>query len=510
MPGSVNFAIIADLPLGAYRGRDPGGAADPLPAPARLHGALLCAAAQGPRAVGDGAVLAPSRADVAALDWLEHHPPDGVIVPRHRRVDAQVLAYRNLGLWGRGSSARAIAVVPKNAGRSVAVAGPVGWTWDQPPPQGVVDSLEALVHDVSHLGTSETPARLRVGTATPTHRRSPDADLFSGDGLDLDVAGPGRASALQAFYVAENGASPKVKLDATRTSEDEVRPAYVPFARMPARYVEADPDPAPPGPWDVALLAELSGPPLGAADQVGWAVAMHRALIAVIGFGAPAVLTGIYADGAPKPPNRVAVQFLTGATATGIGLDGDRTTVVVAIPRGVDAVDAASVATAFGNLRSLRRDKQSRQLRHLGGRTAARFWPAGEVDRRWRTAPVAVPDTRPLRRQPWSLADAVALSVALVFRDDWPRTVDRGDTRYRRLADAATEAGVVVHSASRMTDSRPGRWVHKGHEGTVIQPYRAELSLGTLGGPRAFMAIGQSRHLGGGLLVPVDVAGDLS
>jgi len=102
------------------------------------------------------------------------------------------------------------------------------------------------------------------------------------------------------------------------------------------------------------------------------------------------------------------------------------------------------------------------------------------------------------------------LSVALVFRDDWPRTVDRGDTRYRRLADAATEAGVVVHSASRMTDSRPGRWVHKGHEGTVIQPYRAELSLGTLGGPRAFMAIGQSRHLGGGLLVPVDVAGDLS
>jgi CRISPR-associated protein Csb2 len=43
----------------------------------------------------------------------------------------------------------------------------------------------------------------------------------------------------------------------------------------------------------------------------------------------------------------------------------------------------------------------------------------------------------------------------------------------------------------------------------VIQPYRAVLNLGDLTGPRTIAAIGQSRHLGGGLLVPRDLPSDL-
>jgi CRISPR-associated protein Csb2 len=47
--------------------------------------------------------------------------------------------------------------------------------------------------------------------------------------------------------------------------------------------------------------------------------------------------------------------------------------------------------------------------------------------------------------------------------------------------------------------------VHKVHPDTVVQPYRAVLDLGDLAGPRTITAVGQSRHLGGGLLVPRDL-----
>jgi CRISPR-associated protein Csb2 len=40
----------------------------------------------------------------------------------------------------------------------------------------------------------------------------------------------------------------------------------------------------------------------------------------------------------------------------------------------------------------------------------------------------------------------------------------------------------------------------------VVRPYTSYLSLGDLAGPGTVQAIGQSRHLGGGLLVPFDIA----
>ncbi|MGH3814962.1 MAG: type I-G CRISPR-associated protein Csb2, partial [Pseudonocardiaceae bacterium] len=77
----MSFAIIAELPLGVYYGGVGDGAVDALPSPARLHAALLCAAAQGPCAAPEGDLLAPCEADAAALRWLEQHPPDGISLP---------------------------------------------------------------------------------------------------------------------------------------------------------------------------------------------------------------------------------------------------------------------------------------------------------------------------------------------------------------------------------------------------------------------------------------------
>ena len=47
--------------------------------------------------------------------------------------------------------------------------------------------------------------------------------------------------------------------------------------------------------------------------------------------------------------------------------------------------------------------------------------------------------------------------------------------------------------------------MHKVNEHAVVRPYRAVLRLTGVAGDRVVQAIGQSRHLGGGLLVPRDV-----
>lgn len=64
--------------------------------------------------------------------------------------------------------------------------------------------------------------------------------------------------------------------------------------------------------------------------------------------------------------------------------------------------------------------------------------------------------------------------------------------------------GSVVIEAHKLNDDGR-RYVHHVTPETAVQPYRAALRLGSLVSDRAILAIGQSRHLGGGLLVPLDM-----
>ena len=78
----MSFAIVAEFPLGTYRGHRPDGRLDPLPSPARLHAALLERRRAG-RARGCRRRAPPRRraADRAALAWLEAHAPDAISTP---------------------------------------------------------------------------------------------------------------------------------------------------------------------------------------------------------------------------------------------------------------------------------------------------------------------------------------------------------------------------------------------------------------------------------------------
>lgn len=86
-----------------------------------------------------------------------------------------------------------------------------------------------------------------------------------------------------------------------------------------------------------------------------------------------------------------------------------------------------------------------------------------------------------------------------------PGVKGRGDAYYRGLAAAAASAGAAVVHARAVRTPDTDRYMHKVNPHAVVRPYLACLSLGSLSWPGTILAIGQSRHLGGGLLVPFDV-----
>jgi CRISPR-associated protein Csb2 len=73
------------------------------------------------------------------------------------------------------------------------------------------------------------------------------------------------------------------------------------------------------------------------------------------------------------------------------------------------------------------------------------------------------------------------------------------------LATGVRAGGFAVASAVPVRDGDLSRFVHKIPEGLPLRPYRALIDLAGLAPPCGLMAIGQARHLGNGLLVPVDV-----
>jgi CRISPR-associated protein Csb2 len=499
------FSISAELPLGTYRGHDADGTPERIPSVARLHAALLCAAGFGPRAVaGEDGELAPCAEDAATLRWLEHHPPDGVSIPPMQMNSGAATAYRDDGTL---SPSRAIRKLGKAAGASVAVGGALTWSWLESPPPRIVAALEALCPDVPHLGSTESPARLTTSTQTtsPTHVLDQDATEFSG-GEDTALPTPGRIAELAAAHAATRRV-PTLAKDKVKSPESSESPIPPRGSTRPARYTRVA---ATSGdvPWPEALLVPLSGA-VSERDRVRFAVAAHRTLIGIIGDGAPPVLTGAYPPGGRPPANRIALQLLS--TEHPVDLPaGAKAALAVLLPRDVPAADLAVVLGAVRTLRRLRapyRDPLT-VVGHTELRSGESFWrePAAGTVRLWRTEPAAVPDTRGAGPD-WTFGHTALLSVGFVWQSGprLPAVEGRGTARYRALASAVNAAGAAVVWAEPLRTSAVGDYAHRVHPHAVVRPYRAVLSLGDLGGPCLVQAIGQSRHLGGGLLVPVDL-----
>lgn len=508
------FTITAELPLGTFRGAGSDGQPERLPSVARLYSALLCAAGFGPRARPVDDRTDVSEQDAVALRWLEENPPDGVSVPALQVNRGGAVAYRDDGTLKKSGSSLSTQKLAKAPDASVAVAGPFSWSWETEPPHPVADALAALCQDVPYLGTTESPVRLRATTESdsePSHHLDPEANLFSAmPGLDIELPLSGRLEELHAAHQA-TGASPPVRRDAWRTSETSGSPVPGRGSVALARYVErraARVD----VPWaDVLLLPLANAVPVD--ERVRFAVAAHRALISAAagraredGGEAPPLITGVYPAGR-RPANGLAIHVVDQGMP--IDLPGKAPgALALLVPREAIAADVAVLTSAAASLTSVKTRRGSNRV------TAPAVWLAGSAFwrepvegtvRTWWTAVPSVPDTRGVRGGSWTFREAALLSLAFAWRELLEPVGARGDARARQLVDQVIDRGALVVDAVPVRSSDVQRYVHKVHPDAVVRPYRAHLWLdGETFGDRTVTAIGQARHLGGGLLVPVD------
>ncbi len=538
----MSFAIVAEFPLGYYMGRIGSGQVDLLPSPARLHSALMAAAGSGLRAtVDDGNALRVRAVDVMALQWLECNPPDGMALPSLHENVSRAQAYRNLGL---APKKKGLKRVLRNNTDGVAIGGRIMWVWREAPPQEIQEALDELCPDVAYLGQSDSPVRMwTVATATisTTHRRDLDAKISNSQDtdIDLDVPRPERTGLLLgSFDSLRRQKLPSIVRDGLKSDEKEIeipsvggglgRERYTPVTSAESIHEE------PLAPWShcwIIPFVDRDDPQrvVEQEERVAACVALHRALVSRFNADAPAVLTGTQpkADvrGCPRPANHIALQIVDDSSALSdharVDFDHRRTNgitsrqaFVVAVPRGTDQQDLRVLTQAVNGLR---RVYAIRRTFDLVGQVSSpthfmradTFWnpPAEGLTRVWSVLP-AIAETRNQGRK-WALVDAAVLAAGLVWRDELLSHEDlalRGDRRYRLIVANARMRGIAAIDARPIFGTRINRYVHKTHKDLMPLLYTATMCLGSLNPTNtALVAVGQTRHLGGGLLVPCDV-----
>lgn len=506
-----SVALTARFPLGVYHGHGADGSPDRWPSPARLFSALVSAAWT---SCGGGA-LAP--AVEGALTWLEDNPPTGLSLPPSMPMadpSKQRIAYRDTGTLEKGS--------PKIAGKEIsegiALNGGLAWTWEAMPPE-VRDVLSGLCADVPHLGEADSPVVLEiVDGVQPTWRLNPRATAFTAGGLRLPVAVRGRAESLaRAHAEAYPAKGPTVSADKYKTKEVVVTFPSPVDCLSTAHYEPVGPEPLDGSrlPWGdivVFLADDGTGQEIEPSRRVDWCVGFHKAIISRIGDGAPATVTGRYPEGAVVPANRLAIHYLPASVlAQSVAGDTGDTpgAFLIMLPQGMSPGETDVVLAALAGMRQVRSRWGLARLSPLDEVLPAEsFWeaPAPGTARLWSPTPAAVPEVVRQRGE-WTFESAILLSLGFVWRDALA-PVGRGPQGYRDLVSQVREQRASVMWYQRVTH-RPSAYSHKMPQGMVAQPYRALIDAGDLLPDRALAAVGQSRHLGGGLLAPADLPAEL-
>ena len=501
-------SITAHFLLGVYHGHAADGSPDPFPSPARLLSALVSAAHVGTAAPGDGTAK-PQYS--AALRWLEEHPPDGICLPAAMSVGigaSRIFMHRRNGSIKNDKYKTEVRVVSDG----YAIDGVFGWIWADMP-DDVRNAVSRLCEDVPCLGEMDSPVVMSTEKVEANWWIDPEASAFSPGGLRVQVPSSGRINALRKLHFQSHPYEDSSDSDREfLTSGGFLRDVrYVPVE--PVRHNGRCRSP-----WRdvlIFLADDGTGREITPERRVSWCVAFHRALVARIGDGAPALVTGRYQEGLTRPANRLAIQYVPASVLaqsvveTELDVPG---AFLIMLPSDVSDDDEGVVLRALAGMTRLnhRRDEAPARLRPVGEVFDAQgFWrpPAQGTQRLWSPTPVAVPEvTR--QRGDWTFEDAILLSLGFVWRDRFD-AVPKGTQGYRSLVAQVREHGAGVMWHHRVTRS-PSFYAHKMPKGVTAQPYTALVSVGDLLGDTGLAAVGQSRHLGGGLLVPADLPIELA
>lgn len=490
--------LVAEYPLGTYAGRSRSGRLEHVPSPDRLLAALLAAAGSGTRAIVDGDRLAPRPEDVEILEWFEQHPPDAVTMPDYLLPDPRqgVTAYRKQGTRAKGRDA------PAKGSRALersALDGPVAWTWESFP-EAFESALADLVQDVAYLGPSDSPVILRLASDPPKGRlwvREVNANPFMvREHVALPSPLPGRT---RGWMNAHDKRMKVPKRDSLAKSEGPIVDGWVAGAQPILFVPEQEQVSGRVLPWGLCLVLQARERRGTVTPQAvnRVTVGMHRAIVSVLGADGNNVdswITGRFLEGTDRPANHVAIHWVPRSDKVAFDwVEGATGAVVLMLPHDLPDSSLAALTRAVAAIRGRGLNvRRSLGLEVLDVATipSERFWSAPEAghSRHWVTWPAAVAER--VRRNT-DFQDVFTHSVRNVWRD-LPH--DRTCVR--------------VQSAKRITQGG-AQYVHRMNPEALRVVYRAHVEMGPLMEPGDLIAVGQARHLGSGLLVPLDVAEEL-
>ena len=251
------------------------------------------------------------------------------------------------------------------------------------------------------------------------------------------------------------------------------------------------------------------------ADQrVAWCVALHKALAKRIGGTAPPLITGKYRDRETAPANRLAIQYMDSQTLAStcypeLGQSRDLGVFLLLIPSDAPNDDLLYLEQALTGLTEVWSRHGVLSLHLSKGHVPCdSFWrpTVPSLTRCWVTSPAMISDVRPQGRG-WTLEDSTLTAVGFVWREHeaLKGALSGSTNKYRSLLKQVRESlGTQVLSVSRLIGDG-SRYAHHLPQGMVAEPFTALLEPGDQMPDQALVAIGQTRHLGGGLLVPMDI-----
>ncbi|PJM72676.1 type I-U CRISPR-associated protein Cas5/Cas6 [Bifidobacterium primatium] len=554
------FAISAGFLMHTYQGADDTGSAECYPSPERLYRALVSVAYgvfgfhsdYGQRESG----ITDAQLE-SVFHWLESNPPDWIRLPMHMRDNrrSSVIVYRNRGSYSRKK------VKSANAMSSVAYGDTeedsLLWQWEQEPDHETADLLARMCWEIPYLGEACTPVRVTAavidaGSFPIDEEHSlqiSDDDLsFGGMSSMLEFPMPweGHLQELQKGHASVYPRKPSAIRGNGGEEEKQALPntliscvRHIGYIRPTANDEYESLHPWTQGFFIPARVIADKGSTRSVSDRyeewepkestlVAWAVAMHRMLIREWGYGASPMLTGKYGniDAVERPANNVAIQILTSDMPVSPELNLELPGFLLMIPRDMPVEEIGMLANVCDRMqgRKLFYSRHSQTLELGFADTTVdldRLWQPVEQGhtRLWVPYPLCMRETRnipdPTGTRKWGARESIALAVAHIWRDYLNQSVDDGEyenpdreMQYWRQSDWCLDESspVGIHDAHTVIRTHMSDYVHKTQPGNLLVGLSALLSFDTQCGlDRTALAIGQSRHLGGGLLVPMDV-----
>lgn len=487
------LAVDVRFPRGTYSGADLG-VAEELPSPARVHEALVAAAAGGAWAEAEGPTLAACDEHRRALNWLEEHELVGLVVPPLVLNDRQARRYR----W------RASPVNPADTDFEplCALGAAATYLWPAAPAD-IRGALGEIASEVTHVGRADSLALVRVDErAMPSE---PGLHLLQnrrGPGRVMRVARPGRTAALVQAHAHASRPGSHDKGSMGKQASDHLVTGGNPVAVEPRRFEPANATHA----WPFAELWALDiarWPKHGFAPhrRVAAAVAIHRAMVRAIGEDVPSFVTGRDGKGPRRGAGHLAIHVARWPHST------SPWRAYLAIPHGVSDADRGQLAAALErplNCGSPRSGNAFTLNPPSAVEVVARdVEPHGVLTT---DVPFVVEVNGGPRRGNWTLDDAAVCSVGFALRGVLEeRGLEWGTGWAFRSGLVSTlrdELGVDARTR-RVTRGSSG-FVHRASDSQLIVAAHADVVLGALAPEEGlgFLAIGGARHVGGGLLVP--------